>query len=46
MKGKHSTYLVNVPMASNSSTNKLDYYNEHGNPVYADIMNRTINANI
>ena len=39
MKGKHSTHLVNVPEASNSSTSDPDYYNEHGNPVYANIVN-------
>ena len=32
MKGKCSTHLVNVPEASNSSTGKTDYYNEHGDP--------------
>ena len=26
---------MNVPEASNSSTGELDYYNEHGDPVYA-----------
>ena len=35
MKGKCSTHLVNVPEASNSSTGEPDYYNEHGDPVYA-----------
>ena len=35
MKGK-STHLVNVPDASTSSTDsQLDYFNEHGDPVYA-----------
>ena len=35
MKGK-STYLVNVPETSTHSTgSELDYFNEHGDPVYA-----------
>ena len=38
MKGKHSTHLVNVPEASNSSTGEPDYYNEHGDPVYAHMV--------
>ena len=33
MKGKHSTHLVNVPEASTSS--EPNYFNEHGDPVYA-----------
>ena len=32
MKGK-STHLVDVPSISNHS--ELDYFNEHGDPVYA-----------
>ena len=39
MKGKCSTHLVNVPKASTSSTSDPDYYNEHGNPVYAHMVN-------
>ena len=41
MKGKPcSTHLVNVSKASTSSTNSdPDYYNEHGDPVYAHIVN-------
>ena len=39
MKGKYSTHLVNVPKASNSSTSDPDYYNEHGDPVDAHIVN-------
>ena len=39
MKGKCSTHLVNVPEASNSSTSDPDYYNEHGDPVYAHMVN-------
>ena len=39
MKGKHSTHLVNVPEASNSSTSDPDYYNEHRNPVYSHMGN-------
>ena len=35
MKGKHSTHLVNVPEAFNSSTSDSNYYNEHGDPAYA-----------
>ena len=39
MKGK-STHLVNVPKASTSSTNsEPDYFNEHGDPVYAHMVN-------
>ena len=38
MKGKCSTHLVNVLEASNSSTSNPDYYNEHGNPVYAGML--------
>ena len=39
MKGK-STHLVNVPEASTSSTNsEPDYFNEHGDPVYAHMVN-------
>ena len=39
MKGKHFTHLVNVPEASTSSTSDPDYYNEHGDLVYAHIVN-------
>ena len=39
MKGKCSTHLVNVPEASSSSTSDPDYYNEHGDPVYAHMVN-------
>ena len=39
MKGKCSTHLVNVSEASNSSTSDPDYYNEHGDPVYAHMVN-------
>ena len=35
---EHSTHLLNVPEASNSSTGKPDYYNEHGDPVYAHMV--------
>ena len=39
MKGKHSMHLVNVPEASNNSTSdEPDYYNEHGDPVYAHMV--------
>ena len=39
MKGK-CTHLVNVPEASTSSTNsEPDYFNEHGDPVYAHMVN-------
>ena len=40
MKGKCSTHLVNVPEASNNSasTGEPDYYNEHGDPVYAHMV--------
>ena len=39
MKGK-STHLVNVPEASTSSTDSHpDYFNEHGDPVYAHMVN-------
>ena len=35
MKGK-STHLVNVPKTSTNSTgSEPDYFNEHGDPVYA-----------
>ena len=30
---------MNVPKASNSSTSDPDYYNEHGDPVYAHMVN-------
>ena len=30
---------MNVPEASNSSTSDPDYYNEHGDPVYAHMVN-------
>ena len=39
MKGKHSTHLVNVPKDSISSTSDPDYYNEHSDPVYANMVN-------
>ena len=39
MKGKCSTHLVNVLETSNSSTSDPDYYNEHGDPVYAHMVN-------
>ena len=39
MKGNHSIHLVNVPEASNSFTNVPDYYNKHGDPVYAHMVN-------
>ena len=38
MKGK-SAHLVNIPEASTSSTGEADYYNEHGDPVYAHMAN-------
>ena len=39
MKGK-STHLVNVPKASTSSTkSEPDYFNEHGHPMYAPMVN-------
>ena len=38
MKGNHSTHLVNVPKASNSSTGEPDHYNEHGDPAYAHMV--------
>ena len=39
MKGK-LTYLGNVPGTSTDSTEShLDYFNEHGDPVYAHIAN-------
>ena len=39
MKGKHSTHLANVPEASNNSTSgEPDYYNKHGDPVYAHMV--------
>ena len=34
MKGKCSTHSVDVPVESNNSTDKPDYYSEHGDPVY------------
>ena len=37
MKGKHSTHLVNVPKAFNSSTSDPD--SEQGNPVYTYMVN-------
>ena len=37
MKGK-SAHLVNIPEASTSSRGELDYYNEHGNPIYAHMV--------
>ena len=37
-KGK-SAHLVNIPEASTSSTGETDYYNEHGDPVYAHMVN-------
>ena len=39
MKGKHSTHLVNVPKASNSSKSDPDYSNEHRDPVYVHMVN-------
>ena len=39
MKGKCSTHLVNVPEASTNYTSDPDYYNEHGDPVYAHMVN-------
>ena len=38
MKGK-SAHLVNIPEVSTSFTGKADYYNEHGYPVYAHMVN-------
>ena len=39
MKGK-LTYLVNVPGTSTNSTDsQTDYFNEHGDPVYAHMVN-------
>ena len=39
MKGK-STHLVNVPKASTSSMDSYpDYFNKHGDPVYAHMVN-------
>ena len=38
MKGK-STHLVNVPDTSTNSSSELDYFNEHGDPVYAHMVN-------
>ena len=39
MKGK-STHLVNVPDTStNSTSSEPDYFNEHGDPVYAHMVN-------
>ena len=38
MKGKCSTYVVNVPKAFNNSTGEPYYYNEHGDPVYAHMV--------
>ena len=39
MKGK-STHLVNVPKNSTNSTgSELDYFNEHGDSVYAYMVN-------
>ena len=39
---KKSTHLVNVPGTSTTSTGsadyQLDYFNEHGNPVYAHMV--------
>ena len=35
-----STHLVNVPDTSTNSTDtQLDYFNEHGDPVYAHMVN-------
>ena len=39
MKGKWSTHLVNVLKASTSSTSDPDSYNEHGDSVYAHMVN-------
>ena len=39
IKGK-STHLVNVPETSTNSTgSEPDYFNEHGDPVYAHMAN-------
>ena len=38
MKGK-STNLVNVPDTSTNSSSEPDYFNEHGDPVYAHMVN-------
>ena len=38
MKGK-STHLVNVPDTSTNSSSEPDYFNEHGDPVYAHMVN-------
>ena len=38
MKARHSTHSVDVPGASNNSTGKPSYYNEHGDPVYAHMV--------
>ena len=37
MKGKCSTHLVNIPEAYTSP--EPDYFNEHGDPVYAHMVN-------
>ena len=37
MKGK-STHLVNVPDTSTNSSSEADYFNEHGDPVYAHMV--------
>ena len=37
MKGKHSTHLVTMPEASTSS--EPNYFNKHGDPVYAHMVN-------
>ena len=39
IKGKYSTHLLNFPEASTSSTSDPDYYNEHGDPAYAHMVN-------
>ena len=38
MMAKHSTHSVDVPGGSNNSPGKPSYYNEHGDPVYADMV--------
>ena len=38
MKAKHSTHLLDVPQASNSSTDEISFYNKHGDPVYAHVV--------
>ena len=38
MKGKHSRHLVDIPRASSNPTSDPDYYNEHGDPIYAHMV--------